>query len=96
MKPKLSVSLAVSVVALGLSAGVGAAEGTPPTGKVRIGVYDSRAIAIVCASRDSLTPFRRPSIAGRIPTFGRLPWSRQAGGMVFIAAVLAISWSPLP
>ena len=31
------------------------------------------AILIVCSSKDSLIPFLRPSMMGRIPTFGRVP-----------------------
>jgi len=32
------------------------------------------AICMVCPSKDSLIPFLRPSIIGRMPTLGSLPW----------------------
>jgi hypothetical protein len=37
------------------------------------------AIPIVCASKDSRTPFRRPSIVGRIPILGGAPINRLRG-----------------
>ena len=49
------------------------------------------AMAMVWASSDSRTPRRRPSMAGRMPIFGRPPCSRFAGGTVFMPFRFAIA-----
>ena len=49
------------------------------------------AMAMVWPSRDSRTPRRRPSMAGRMPIFGRLPCSRFAGGSVFMPLTFAMT-----
>ena len=59
MRSTLSVGLVVSVVALGVSACLKAAEGTPAEGRARVGVYDSRAVAIAWAGTPSFNESMR-------------------------------------
>jgi hypothetical protein len=48
------------------------------------------AMPIVNPSRDSRTPPHRPSMTGRIPTFGNGPRSLFTGGFIFIEERSAI------
>jgi hypothetical protein len=48
------------------------------------------AISMVWFSSDSRTPLRRPSMAGRIPIFGRVPRKRWVGSFTFRSSTFAV------